>query len=133
MAKAGLGKGNAFTAPGPSYAYLELDHELDRKARAEAMARRDDDACGFYDREVEMIKIIDKFLPPSATSKRIKSDTWDGISRARSGLNPMKCKGKCACKSSKSSGGSHHGTFHFLCQAVEADGKPKRKNFKPTC
>ena len=47
MAKAGLGKGNAFTAPGPSYANIELErraarereraHSLKEKARTRTL------------------------------------------------------------------------------------------------
>ena len=114
MAKAGLGKGNAFKAPGPSYPHLELvrlaarEREVEHKNKESALA----DAVDFK-REGEL-RAIAQVIDKVATRERVKKEMGYGILRARRGLDPF--SGKLDCAGCKRPGKDAH---HFLCAKKE--------------
>ena len=81
MAKAGLGKGNAFVAPGPSYRYMQLARTEEQQLAAAA------ESAGFVSegmREKESaLKAIADRIESKTTHDRVKHDMMAGIVRAR--------------------------------------------------
>ena len=114
MAKAGTGKGNAFCAPGPSYASLEI-------VRKEAQAQQEKrnvslTVAGVDIAREDLLRAHANIIPDGATNKRVKTDMNLAISRARVGkepiVHPIPRQGCDGCRRSSGSG-----THHFLCQS----------------
>ena len=110
MAKAGLGKGNAFTAPGPSYPNIELERRAARE-RERAHSLKEKAMIGKYAEEEASVKaIIDEFISDKRVRDRVKKDIGIGLTRARRGHDPL--GGKLSCDGCARPG---HESHHFLC------------------
>ena len=120
MAKAGLGKGNAFTAPGPNYQHLEIV-----RRHVQAAVQLDDAARTLRDEQI-LSTVRDRCIEQTAaraTREMLINDTRAGLRRARDGPDdPLagRWTGASFCAGCKN---PQHGTHHFLCQAVEESGR----------
>ena len=88
MAKAGLGKGHAFTAPGPSYANIELERRAARQ-RERAHSLKEKAIIGKYMEEEASVKaIIDEYISDKRVRDRVKNVIGIGLIHARRGRDP---------------------------------------------